>query len=157
MKVTRSFIRYFSACVWLGIGALLVTRGAAYLLLALKDEESLLRQSAAHYHYAPLTGVIVISFMAFVLGTIKGQCAIKKRVYRMETQMLKLPYHFSFFQIYGLTAFLLVGLMMGLGMMVRWMPIPYEVKALLVVAVGTSLIQGGFTFLFGKRPKKVPH
>ena len=111
----------FSGALWLCIGTLLLTKGLGLLSL-------------------PLTLVSV------AVGLIKGRMVLSKTVAKMVKRIAALPLPIRMRDVYPVQYYLLIGGMMGLGFVLKWMPLLPFVRGIIDVTVGTALIYGSILY-----------
>lgn len=137
-----------SGGVWLGIGIFLLNLGL-----------NLVVGGNAQGAYTPLLGVlaslfgsqssaaIVIIVAALFLGYYKAKAVFSRVVKKGVDRILALKEPISITQIYGLKYLMLIAIMMGIGMGMRFFSVPPDIRGLIDIAVGAALINGGLGYL----------
>ena len=87
----------------------------------------------------------VVSVGVFV-GFCKGRFVLSKTAKRVCLRILSLESPIRFKQVYGLSYALLILGMMGIGMGLRFLPIPMDLRGMIDVAVGSALITGSMFY-----------
>jgi hypothetical protein len=152
MKLNHKAVLVLSAMTWLAIGILLLTKGFALLLKPLESGQSYLlldwvRSFAGSREQA---GLLIIC-LGLMIGFIKGRMVLSKTAGRIMKRLEALPNPCALSSIYPLSYVILIAGMMCLGISLKWMPIPADLKGLVDVAVGSALTNGSafyFRYLF---------
>jgi hypothetical protein len=111
----------FSGCLWLLMGLWLLSKG----LRLIPDS----------------FGLIALGLM---IGFFKGRFVLSKTVQRVVNHILAQPLPVRFKDAYGKAYWLVIGFMMSLGMVLRF--IPNDVRGVIDVAVGFALINGAMLY-----------
>ena len=80
-----------------------------------------------------------------VVGYIKGRLVFRKTAMRYLDRIASLPNPSRVRQLYGVSSYILLALMIGLGISLRRLGVPEEIRGTILVAVGSGLIQGATT------------
>lgn len=118
----------FSGSVWVVIGLLLLYKGLQFLQLAQTERKSL---------------YMAIGLM---IGFLKGRFLLVRSVQRVVRRIISLPEPIRLKDVYAPSYFLLVLAMMGLGILLKFLPIQFEVRGLIDVAVGSALTNGAMFY-----------
>ena len=138
-----------SGSVWLVMGCLLTFKG---LFLAVGSILSF--QVAEHplvaffnYFFAHIerSGTCLV-FVAIIVGMIKGRFVLAKTVNRFVKRIVLTPSPLKFKDLFPWRYLMLIGSMMCIGMLLRFLPIPKDVKAFIDLAIGSALINGAFLY-----------
>ena len=138
----------FSGATWLVIGLLLIIKGLNLIVLGAQDPAASVAWIPT---FASLTGgleqgaLLLISIGLFV-GFIKGRTVLAKTVKRMVERIHSMPQPIKMSQLYTARYCLLILLMMGLGISIRWMSLPVDVHGVIDVAIGSALINGALIY-----------
>ena len=137
----------FSGAVWLSIGTMLLTRGLTYLALAMRLDgpPSLLSSIIVRTDSIEKAALLLIS-AALLLGLFKGRFVLGKTVRRTVEKVFSLPSPVSFNEVYGLREALMIGLMIFLGFLFKWLPLDIDVKGFINVTIGSALVHGALLF-----------
>ncbi|MBS4168887.1 hypothetical protein [Parachlamydia sp. AcF125] len=157
-KVSHKTLIVIAGSMWIGIGVFLLQLGLGFLMEAV---QSLLLQSEGTYplmNQLSAVGEVKIAALALVVlslltGFFKGRVVLKKAVLRnlLRIKAFSDPTHLL--NIYSRGNFLLIVAMIGLGVMMRVLGMPSDVRAFIDIAVGTALIQGGIYYLRSALPR----
>jgi len=89
----------------------------------------------------------VILCLALVVGFVKGRFIFTKTIARITRRIYSLPLPIRFSKVYPISYWCLIGSMMMLGMGMRYLSIPLDVKGFIDVAIGSALVQGAMIYL----------
>ncbi len=138
---------YLQGTIWLLIGGMLVSMGCNFLIASLLQEN----QATAYlplFHSIPIQDpelvALVIALSSIIIGWLKGYCilakTVSKQLFRLEKIVSPIPYS----QLFPIQYLFLLGLMGGLGVLLRTFPI--DVRGCIDLAVGTALLFGSTLF-----------
>ncbi len=149
LKVSHTTLIVVSGLIWLAIGCFLLSLGLNFVV------ESILKDNLISVHrpildrLAPYAGglesaaLFLIVFGLF-LGYLKGRYIFSKTVQKGVERILHLPNPTSLSKIYTQKYYLLLGLMIGLGILVRWMAL--DVRGGVDIIIGSALINGAMLY-----------
>lgn len=121
---TRAWI-FLSGAIWFVIGSSLLYKGVQLVSL-------------------PLLG------LGFTIGFFKGKFVLSKTAKKMIARIEGLATPISAKDVYPLSYWILIAAMMGLGMVMRF--VPNEVRGVVDVAVGYALLYAcSHYFIYGSR------
>lgn len=148
MKLTVRRATILSGALWLAIGINLLLKGTHYLSKAASAvisgthlEFSLIKK-LTEYTKNPQQSVLILICFALIVGFFKGRVVFKRTVKRVVARIRDHAPTISLFRIYSKKFLLLILGMMGLGMTLKYLPLPDDVKGLIDFAVGVALING---------------
>lgn len=90
--------------------------------------------------------MVFLMGVSLFIGFIKGRFVLRRTVLRVSSRILSLPLPIRIKDVYSLSYVCLIGSMMGLGVVFRFVPLPLDVKGMIDVAVGAALIQGALFY-----------
>lgn len=153
MKVSHRNAILFSGLLWFGVGILLLTKGIGYLveggnavLNGTQHGFSLIEQISRFSKDREQAALILICF-ALIVGLFKGRVVFKKTVNRIVARIRSYPSPVALKKIYPKGYLFLIGGMMGMGMLFKFLPLPLDVKGFIDFAVGAALINGAMLYL----------
>jgi hypothetical protein len=138
-----------SGVIWFIVGIGLLTLGLNFIVFKaqsdLSDTTSLI---------AKLTRVaggrdqaaLVLVMIGLIIGFIKGRFVLAKTVRRVVERILSLQMPVQFSQVYSRGYLMLIGGMILLGMSMKWLGLPDEVRGLIDVAIGSALMNGATAY-----------
>jgi len=135
----------FTGLIWLVLGSFLLYKGLHLIAEGTLREDSLCFRLRNTLGDAQQAGTILIAVGLF-LGFLKGRFVLSKTVYRVSMRISKLPSPVSFSQVYALSYWILIGSMIVLGISLRFLPIPIDLRGLIDVAVGSALLNGSMLY-----------
>lgn len=138
---------YIQGTIWLLVGSMLVAMGCNFLVASLLEGN----QMAGHL---PLLrsmpfldkelAALTVALAAIAIGWLKGYCILAKTASKQLLRIAKLPSPISYSQLFEVRYFFLLGLMVGLGFLLRTFPI--DVRGFIDLAVGIALLFGATVF-----------
>lgn len=141
----KYFCALLSGSIWAIIGFMLLRKGLSFLVLSKTQAISHVFDFILHLTKSKsLTGIVLICIALF-LGLMKGRTIIKKSAERIMVNWEKSD-KISPFNLFDKRGYILMGLMMGLGFVFNVLPIPYDIRGIIDVAVGYALLHGSFAF-----------
>lgn len=118
----------FSGFVWFVMGFFLLMQGFRFLTqMALRIEMA-----------------VFLIALGLLVGFLKGRYVLSKSARRVIQRIIHLspPIHWK--NVYAPSYWLLIGAMMGLGMILKWVPL--EVRGTIDVAIGFALLNGSLLY-----------
>ncbi len=138
-----------SGCVWLGIGCLLTFKGLFLIALAmiadLGSSYPLVNLCTKLFRESERS-ILFLVFLAVILGLIKGRFVLANTVKRTVKRLLLIPSPLKIQYLFPWSYVILVIGMMSLGMSLKYLPIPKDVRGFIDIAVGSALINGAFIY-----------
>ncbi len=119
-----------SGLIWLGIGMMLLYKGL-----------HLIAQSDIQEKMATLWVAI-----GLLIGFFKGRFILAKTVRRVVLRIISLNLPIRLNEVYAPAYFLLIGGMMGLGVLFRFLPILQEFRGMIDIAIGSALVNGAILY-----------
>ena len=148
---TRNAI-LLSGALWMGIGILLLTKGIRYLVDAgnavingTHQGFSLIKK-ITEYTKNPEQAAIILICVALLIGFFKGRVVFKRTVNRVVQRIRSYPSPVNIKSIYSKGYLFLIGGMMLMGMLFKFLPLPLDVKGFVDFAVGSALINGAMLY-----------
>lgn len=140
----------FSGFVWFLMGGFLLYKGLHWMSEAIFSPCSL---SCRYQDFfgGPQQAANVLVVTALVVGYLKGRFVLSKTVTRIVRGIVCLQLPIRIGSVYPKSYWLLISAMMGLGLTLRFLPIPLDLRGFLDIAVGSALIQGSFLYFRAAR------
>lgn len=136
--------------LWCTIGVVLMLRGLSFIQAMMESsirgpvylfiEKFSLSQS--------LSTPVVLLLIGVFIGFVKGNTVLKKGAEK-NIERLKLLKIVPIWKVFPVAGWVIMGVMSMIGMVVRYAGIPLDIRAVILVAVGSGLIQGGMTYFSG--------
>ncbi len=149
MRLNHFKLIILSGLMWLGIGGYLLSLGMNFIVrtaeLGAAETASLIAR------FAPIAGsreqaALLLVVIGLLIGFIKGRYVLSKTAKRLVQKIISLPAPIKLSQVYGVKYLGLIGVMVLLGMSMKWFHIPTEVRGLIDVAVGSALMNGALFY-----------
>jgi|SRR5581483_4364061 len=158
--MSPSILLKVSGAVWLLIGYNLLDLGIPYMfhghegIFFSQNNYSSLFKSVASSFDAETTAIILIVF-AIGLGYIKSRFVLRKSADRTIDRLSNLSNPTSLFNIYTKQNYIMIGCMMFLGMSMDSLHLPWDVRSIIDVAVGSGLLLTSIAY-FRAKPCETP-
>lgn len=134
-----------SGMIWLAIGCWLMVKGLKWITAALVAPGSMLEWLAKMAGSLQQGGLLLIC-AALLVGFIKGRMVLSKSVDRVVAHLRAQKEPIPSSKVYDRKYYIIIGSMMGLGMVLRFLPIPFEVRGAVDVTIGSALINGAMLY-----------
>lgn len=151
----RSWVT-LSGFIWFLMGTYLLYKGIYLIANGRVIEGSLCYKLQGIKDINAEQASTILLLLGLSIGSLKGIFVLSKTVKRVTDRIysLKLPIRFS--QVYPITYWALIGLMMLFGMGLKQIPISMDLKGLIDVAIGSALMQGAMIYFRIARRQKLP-
>jgi len=151
MKIKHPAMIVLSGAVWFAVGLYLLPLGLSLILEASRFSS----QYPLMGILAPLLGggemaAILLIVLGLFVGYMKGKHVLAKAATRSIERIRSLPEPVSLLYVYNLRYYLLLGGMVLLGLSIKWLGIPNDIRGTIDVAIGAALINGA-VFYFRNR------
>ena len=138
-----------SGCVWLFVGALLTVRGLFFIVGAMligSYEKSPLLKFFQKFFQDPEKSLLFLVFFAVMLGFLKGRFVLARSVRRAVKRLMLLPGPLKLQELFPGSYLLVMGAMMGLGILFKYLPLAKDIRGFIDIAVGSALVNGAFIY-----------
>ncbi|QVL57176.1 MAG: hypothetical protein KFB93_07280 [Simkaniaceae bacterium] len=161
MRLKSQSAILLSGALWMGIGILLLTKGIRYLvdggnavINGTQQGFSLIKK-LTEYTKNPEQAALILICVALLIGFFKGRVVFKKTVNRVVDRIRSQPSPVSLNKIYSKGYLFLIGGMMCMGMVFKFLPLPLDVKGFIDFTIGAALINGSMLYFRAafKEPK----
>ncbi len=156
MKIRHGVGIVLSGVIWMGAGFFLMLKGFSLLLHPQLGKEAFLIPKMGSLAGSLEQASLALVCLGLVIGFIKGRVVLSKTATRVITRILSLPNPLPISSLYPLSYILLLSSMILLGVSLRWVSLPYDVKGVVDVAIGSALINGSafyFRYFIDKKQK----
>lgn len=135
----------FSGFLWLAIGSWLLAKGLHLIAQGtfLSDPEHSL---ALRLFGPPQKAASTLIALSLLIGFIKGRFVLSKTVKRVSLHIASLPLPIQPKKVYAPSYLALLASMMLLGLILRFTPIPLDLKGALDTTIGSALINGSLLY-----------
>jgi hypothetical protein len=146
----------FSGVVWFTVGVFLLVFGVKLLVFASLEagKGAYLLSKVVTLTKSKERAALLLLVLGLILGFAKGRFVLSKTVMRVANRISSLPEPIRISQVYPVGYIGLIGCMMLLGMAMKWLAVPLDVRGAIDVAVGSALMNGGmfyFRYLFKRK------
>ncbi|NGX62392.1 MAG: hypothetical protein K940chlam9_01889 [Chlamydiae bacterium] len=148
---THKKLFFIAGLVWLAIGTSLLTLGIHFIMETLRNpvvhlsqpgKFSLLLFLDSLFSHNRQNTVVVILSTAILAGYMKGKFVLGKSVERHKKRIASLPNPTSIRYLYTKGYLLLIASMMGLGFLMKVLPITIDTRGAVDVTIGSALVNG---------------
>ncbi|MES2199635.1 MAG: hypothetical protein V4489_05670 [Chlamydiota bacterium] len=142
MNIRHGLAIALSGTLWMTIGILLLFKGFSYLLHSTPGQvPSLLPYLSSFTKQAEQASLILVS-VGLLIGFIKGRLILAKTAARVIKKIESLPNPCPILSVYSPGYLMLLGSMVFLGMLFKWLPLAYDIKGVIDIAIGSALTNG---------------
>ncbi len=146
-KVSHNALIIISGCIWLAIGCFLLPLGLNFLIKSIDPNVDISRpllNFLSPYAQGLDQAALLLVALALAIGYMKGTKIFSKTVQRSVDRILTLTNPASISQIYTKKYCILLGVMVLLGILVRFLP--NDIRGFIDVIIGSALINGAELF-----------
>lgn len=149
MQLSKATWIAISGLVWFVVGIGLLTLGLNFIVY--KAQMDLSETTSLIAKISPLVGgreqaALGLITLGLIIGFIKGRFVLVKTVKRVTERILSLEPPMRLSQIYSRGYLFLIGGMILLGVSMKWIGFPAEIRGLIDVAVGSALMNGASVY-----------
>lgn len=144
MRLHHSTAFLISGFIWFGIGLFLTLTGI--FLVFLSHAPDTLGQLLSSFLGSLPIAQWLIFIAALLLGLMKGRIVLTKAVIKGTQRILQMPNPIKLSQIYEGRYYFLIAAMIGLGIVLKRLPIMPDIRGIIDVAVGAALLMGSFLY-----------
>lgn len=152
LKLSHRALIIFSGAIWLAVGCFLFPSGLNFLLQAIENSYKDLGHSYPLLQFfSTLTSnrenaVVILIALGMLLGYSKGRYVLSRTAQKSVERIRSLPNPTELKNVYGAKYYLLLGIMIGIGVSMKYLGIPTDVRGLIDIAIGAALINGAMVF-----------
>jgi hypothetical protein len=149
MHLSKATWIAISGMIWFITGIGLLTLGLNFIVYVAQidtsETDSLIAQ------IAPLAGgrqqaAVVHIVVGLIVGFMKGRFVLVKTVRKVVDRILNLTHPIKVTQVYSKGYMLLIGAMVLLGLSMKWLGFPMEIRGAIDVAIGSALMNGAIAY-----------
>ncbi len=149
MHLSKTTWIAISGVIWFIVGVGLLTLGLNFIVFKAQIEAH--ETTSLIAKLSPIAGgreqaALVLIVIGLILGFMKGRFVFVKTVKKVVERILKLELPIKFSQVYSKGYLILIGGMVMLGMSMKWLGLPDEVRGLIDVAIGSALMNGAMAY-----------
>ncbi len=156
MKIRHGLAIVLSGVIWMGAGFFLLLKGFSLLLHPQIGKTAILIPLMNSFGAGGEQASLVLVSLGLVIGFLKGRVVLGKAANKVIGRILSLHNPFPISSLYSRSYVILLSSMIALGVCLRWIPVPYDVKGVIDVAIGSALINGSafyFRYFAEKKTK----
>ncbi len=143
MKIRQGVAIAFSGITWMGIGILLLTKGFSLILTPqIPKNVALFMPKLVSLAGSAQQAALIIACIGLLIGYLKGRFVLRKTANRVIARIVSLPNPCPLSSIYPRSYLILLSSMIALGMCLKWISMPYDLKGMIDIAVGAALTNG---------------
>lgn len=147
MKVSHRALIIISGLIWFAIGINLLSLGLNFLVESGKSGESFLLISALEpFLSGPEQAGVLLIAIGLAIGYFKGKYVLSKSAHRGVDRVKAMSNPAPLSQIYSAKYYILLGLMVGLGLSIKYLGVPLDIRGLVDVAIGSALVNGSMVY-----------
>lgn len=147
MKFSHASLIALSGLIWLAIGAYLMPLGLNFIIqaAALPTHVPLMNALLPLVQTYDKASILLVAAALFI-GYFKGRVILGKSVKRSTSRILSLPNPASLSKVYDWKYGLLIGLMVLIGISIKFFGTPLDIRGFIDVAIGSALINGAMLY-----------
>lgn len=151
MKLSHTKLIVISGLIWFAVGCSLLPFGLSLLSEASKQEMNPAANLPFIRALAPYVGgfeqgMLAIMVGALMIGYAKGRFVLGKSARKGMERIRAMPNPANLSAIYSPKYYALLGGMVLLGMSIKWMGLPNDIRGFVDVAIGSALINGAMIY-----------
>ena len=153
--IKKNHLYIFSGLIWL-LGSLsLLPMGWRFLLSASSSSTGLFIPALTKVLGGETQAFALTLFLAFCVGLLKGNFVLRKAAFRSLNRIKALKAPHSLKNLYTPSYLVLLLVMVLLGVLMRVLGVPLDVRGFVDVAVGAALFRGSFFYFSACCEKKI--
>lgn len=147
LKLSHRVLVIISGLIWFAIGFYLLQLGLGLLKTTLQNDGHYPLISMLKNYFGGHEGaILLIVSVSLAIGYFKGRHVLGKSAKRGVERILTFPNPTSIGNIYSAKYYVLLGLMVALGMSVKYFGFSHDVRGFVDVAIGAALINGAVIY-----------
>ena len=152
LKMSHKALIIISGLIWFAVGCSLLPLGLNFLLQAVQNRRYLGTDSYPFLNFfSSFTSdienvVIILIALGMMIGYFKGRYVLGKSASRGVDRIRTFSNPTSLKNIYSAKYYILIAIMIGLGMSMKYLGIPMDVRGFVDVAIGSALINGAMIY-----------
>jgi hypothetical protein len=149
MRLGKTAWIAISGVIWFVVGIGLLTLGLNFIVY--KAQVEVHETTSLIARLSSLAGgreqaALALIVVGLIIGFLKGRFVLVKTVKRVVERILSLEEPFKFSQVYSRGYLILIGSMILLGLSMKWLGLPSEIRGLIDVAIGSALMNGASAY-----------
>lgn len=152
IKTSHRTLYAISGAIWLGVGIMLLNLGLGFIMQGFQGHSfitsgysSLFTSLASTTGGFELAAIIVIA-VSLLVGGIKGRLVMQKAAQKSFNRISQLANPTPITNIYTRSNIAILAVMMSLGMLMKVVGLPLDIRGAIDTAVGCALMQGSLAY-----------
>lgn len=147
MRKSSVFWIIFSGAMWFVVGIFLLLFGVKLVVLSCLEitPHSLITKISSIGKNREQAALIIVG-SGLIIGFMKARFVLSKTVRRVVNRIHSLTQPIKFSEVYSLGYLALIASMIALGMAMRWLSVPSDIRGLIDIAVGSALMNGAMFY-----------
>ncbi|MBA3815585.1 MAG: hypothetical protein H0X29_03525 [Parachlamydiaceae bacterium] len=147
MKLSHTKLIVISGLIWFVIGASLLRLGLNLLITSTQDfgNYPLINLLQPYLNTAENAALFLV-VIALIIGYFKGNFVLGKSARRGVERIRSFPNPTSIANIYSAKYYILLAVMIGLGISIKYMGLNSDVRGFVDVIIGSALINGAMLY-----------
>lgn len=148
MKLSHKALIVISGLVWLVMGIFLLQLGLGFLVGNLDNGNQHLPvvQTLASFFGGKEIAAIILILFATYLGYFKGRYVLGKSAKRGVERIYTLDNPAPLHHIYNARYYLLIGIMVALGLSIKYMGLSNDIRGIVDILIGSALVNGSIIY-----------
>jgi hypothetical protein len=147
MKLSHTKLIVISGLVWFAVGIYLLYIGLNLLAnIPVNLQNYSLVQLLKPYAGTLENAALMLVVLGLVIGYFKGRYVLGKSARRGVERIMNMSNPAPLNQIYSAKYYVLLGMMVALGVSIKYMGIDKDIRGLVDVAIGAALINGAMIY-----------
>ena len=148
MRKSSVFWIAFSGVMWFAVGVFLLLFGVKLVVFSALQgaSHSPLFSQLCSLVKSPEQAALILVTGGLILGFMKGRIVLAKTVKRVVNRICSIPDPIRFLDVYSLGYLALIASMVFLGMGMRWLSVPSDIRGMIDIAVGSALMNGAIFY-----------
>lgn len=152
IKFSHATLTAVSGFIWLAIGGFLLSLGLRLIVGSIQPEFAYFEKrfpildTLAPYFGGIEQAALLLIVLCLLIGYLKGRYVLGKSARSGVARLLTFPNPTSIGNLYSTKYYILLGGMVGLGMSIKYLGLPNDVRGAVDVAIGAALINGAMIY-----------
>ncbi len=151
-SVSHATLYRLSGLVWLAVGIVLLNTGLVFIMQGFTSHPfypqlySAMFTSLSSLVHGPDNAACVLIGIGLAIGLVKGRFVMRKAASKSFDRIKLLENPTPITNLYTKANIFILAAMMGLGMSMKYMALPCDIRGLIDAAVGAALMQGAVSY-----------
>lgn len=151
MKLSHKNIIILSGLIWLAMGVYLLQLGLGFLIGGVQAGEPNTAHLPVMKFFSPYVGgmevaALLLIMLALYIGYFKGRFVLGKSARRGVARIFTFQNPAPLKYMYDVKSYLIIGVMVLLGMSIKYMGLSNDVRGFVDVIIGSALVNGAMIY-----------